>query len=260
MTSAGTGLLACGTAWVINGIAESPAVGEIPASMDLNYHVIPGRWVVSQFLGGLGACLEWWLNQCGRNGSRTQAVGAEQCRAPGKESAASKWEPLNTGLEGTAPGCGGLVYAPPARMGDRPGSLQHGGFMGLRLDHTWADMGRAILEGAAYELRWALEDLRQAGLAMEEMWMIGGATKSPGWPRIVSDVTGLPILLSQYSHGPALGATILAGAGLGIFDSVEAAQARFQVLSRRIEPAETHRPTYERQYAAYRRLAQALAS
>jgi xylulokinase len=120
-------------------------------------------------------------------------------------------------------------------------------------------MGRAILEGAAYELRWALEHLRKAELEIEQMWMIGGATRSPDWPRIVSDVTGLPILLSQYSHGPALGATLLAGVGLGILSSVEAAQARFQVTSRRIEPADTHVPIYERQYADYRRLAQALA-
>jgi sugar (pentulose or hexulose) kinase len=64
VTSKGAGLLACGTAWVINGLTESPSVGAIPSSMDLNHHVLPGRWVVSQFLGGLGACLEWWLGQC----------------------------------------------------------------------------------------------------------------------------------------------------------------------------------------------------
>ena len=89
--------------------------------------------------------------------------------------------------------------------------------------------------------------------------MIGGATKSPDWPQIVSDVTGLPLLLSQYSHGPALGAAILAGVGLGILNSVEEAQVRFQVSARRVVPTDTHRPVYERQFAVYRRLAQALA-
>jgi xylulokinase len=120
-------------------------------------------------------------------------------------------------------------------------------------------MGRAILEAAAYEAKWALERLREAGLAIEQMWMIGGATHNPIWPQIVADVTGVSVLLSQYSHGPALGATILAGVGLGVFDSVEAAQARFRVSAHRIEPKDTHAPVYERRSAAYRRLARVLA-
>jgi xylulokinase len=132
--------------------------------------------------------------------------------------------------------------------------------VGLRLDHTWADMGRAILEAAAYELRWALEHLREAGLAIEQMWMIGGATQSPLWPQIVADVTGLPLHLSQFSHGPALGAAMLAGVALGLSDLVETVQARSQVSARRIDPADSQAPIYERQFAAYRRLGQAMAS
>jgi len=244
MTSAGAGLLACGTAWVINCIAESPAVGGIPSSMDLNYHVVPGRWVASQFLGGLGACVEWWLNQCGSHASGTRT---------------NLWAAFDEAVAETAPGCGGLLYLPQTGTRQVPGAEGRGGFAGLRLDHTWADMGRAILEGAAYELRWALEHLRGSGLAIEEMWMIGGASSSPHWPQIVADVTGVPMLLSHYSHGPALGATILAGVGLGIFDSVEAAQARFRVSGRRIEPEGTPAQVYDRQFAAYQRLARVLA-
>jgi xylulokinase len=243
MTSAGAGLLACGTALVINAIAESPSVDAIPARMDLNYHVVPGRWVVSQFLGGLGACLEWWLNQCGQHATQTRDEA---------------WATFNAALAGTAPGCGGLVYLPQTGVRQTPGSLRHGGFVGLRLDHSWADLGRAMLEGAAYELRWALEHLRGAGLAIELMWMIGGATQSPLWPQIVADVSGVPVLLSQYTHGPALGAAILAGVGLGTFDSVEAAQARFRVSAWRLEPDDAHAPVYDRQFAAYQRLARVL--
>ena len=38
----------------------------------------------------------------------------------------------------------------------------YGGFAGLRLDHTHADMSRAMLEGAGFELRWALESIASA--------------------------------------------------------------------------------------------------
>jgi xylulokinase len=251
MASAGAGLLACGTAWVINTVAVSlpleHRIDAIPTSMDLNYHVIPGRWVVSQFLGGLGACAEWWLNQCTHHEAQTRG---------------ELWAALDVALDGTVPGCGGLVYLPQTGVRGVSSSIlgqRHGGFIGLRLDHSWANMARAILEGAAYELRRALEHLQQAGLAIAQLWMIGGATQSPVWPQIVADVTGLPVLLSQYSHGPALGAAILAGVGLGIFDSVESAQDRIQVSSRRIKPQDTYAPVYEQQFAAYRRLARVLA-
>ena len=246
MASKGSGLLACGTAWVINGVAESPAVGAIPASMDLNHHVLPGRWIVSQFLGGLGACLEWWLGQCAPE------------LASGDRDAA--WNSLNEALLGTAPGCAGLLYLPQTGSRQLPGAAQRGGFAGLRLDHSRADMGRAVMEAAAYELRWALDRLRDAGRAIDEMWMVGGATRSPLWPQIVADVTGVPLSLTQYAHGPALGAAILAGMGLGTFDSVAAGLAKFPILARTIEPGEAHAPVYDAQFAAYQQLARELAA
>jgi xylulokinase len=243
ITSAGTGLLACGTAWVINAVSESPDMDAIPASTDLNYHVLPGRWVVSQFLGGLGACLEWWVSQSGRQASQTRD---------------ELWATFNAAMEKTTPGCGGLVYLPQTGVRQVTGSARHGGFVGLRLDHSWADMGRAMLEGAAYEVKWALEHLRGAGLAVEQMWMIGGAAQNPIWPQIVADITGVSVHLSPYSHGPALGAAMLAGIGLGIFDSAEEAQARFRVSAHNIESRHTHLSVYDQQSAAYRRLARVL--
>jgi xylulokinase len=121
-------------------------------------------------------------------------------------------------------------------------------------------MARAIMEGAAYELRWALERLRQAGRPIDAMWMVGGATESPLWPQIVADVTGVPVSLPQVAHGPALGAAILGGMGLGLFGSIKEGQARFPVLARTILPEDTHAPAYDRQFATYQRLARRLVT
>jgi xylulokinase len=253
LTSAGAGMLACGTAWVINAVAETAALKDLLPGICLNYHVVPGRWLASQFLGGLGACLEWWLNLYQSNrapSARSQMMGRQSPRARDRS-----WASFDASLAETVPGGAGLLYLPQTGAGQVPGAPDHGGFVGLRLDHTRADMGRAILEGAAYELRWALAHLHEGGMAIDQLWMIGGAAQSPLWPQIVADVTGLPISLAQYTHGPALGAATLAGVGLGLFDTVEAGLDTFRVSPQTVEPRGAHAPLYDRQFAAYQQVA-----
>jgi sugar (pentulose or hexulose) kinase len=116
-------------------------------------------------------------------------------------------------------------------------------------------MSRAVLEGAAFELRWALDRLEQAGMPIEQMWMVGGATRSPIWPNIVADVTGVPIFLTPCTHGPALGAGILAGVGANVFETMVAGQKQFSLPAHQILPNDSHQPIYDEQFAAYQRLA-----
>ncbi len=240
MTSAGKALLTCGTAWVITGITARPAVASVPAGMDLNFHVVPQRWTVSQLLGSFGASTEWWLNQA------WQGVGSQS--TPGRTE---RYTALNVALEKTEPGNDGLLFLPL--------SHPYGGFFGLRLDHTRADMSRAILEGAAMELRRVLEQLGQAGLPVLEMWLAGGATRSPVWPRIIADVTGLPLTVTEYGHWAALGAAILAGVGANAFESYVAGQARLQKPVHPLSPDKTRKRIYDNQFATYQKLRQTLS-
>jgi sugar (pentulose or hexulose) kinase len=89
--------------------------------------------------------------------------------------------------------------------------------------------------------------------------MAGGATRSPVWPGIIAAVTGVPLTLAEYAHWSALGAAILAGVGAGVFENVEAGQARFQKPVRQLEPDETLRPIYDERFAAYRQLSRVLS-
>jgi xylulokinase len=115
-------------------------------------------------------------------------------------------------------------------------------------------MARAVMEGAAYELRWALEPVRQAGLPVDRLWMVGGATQSSIWPGVVADATGVPLSLPQGQHWPAVGAALLAATGLGAFESIEAGLARFQRPARQIQPDPGRSQIYHECFATYRRL------
>ncbi len=117
----------------------------------------------------------------------------------------------------------------------------------MQLRHTRADMARAVLESAAFELRWALESIQQAGLPVERLWMTGGAAQSPHWPSVLANVTGVPISLPQYDNWPALGSAVLAGVGIGAFESIEDGLTRFQKPAQDIVPVAALRPVLYRQ-------------
>ena len=131
-------------------------------------------------------------------------------------------------------------------------------FVGLELAHTRADMSRAILEGCAFEVRWFLEDLRSAGMAVDELRVSGGATGSPIWPQILADVGDVPIVVASYSSWAALGAAVLAGWGAGAYPSIEAGIAALQPPVRRIQPNPDLTPLYAERFGVYQRVARQL--
>ena len=231
-------LLACGTAWVISGVSTSVENNTVPPELDWNFHPLDGRWVISQSLGGLGASLEWWLNQA------WQGVAGEASRS-------EMFKSLDAELTEASPNSG-LFFLPLTGGHDNPATTQSGRFIGLQLNHHRADMARAILESAAYELRWALEIIQKAGLPIEKLWMIGGAAESPHWASILATVTGIPIALPQYDNWPALGAAILAGVGAGLFENVEEGLINFKKPAQEIVPIEALRVHYDDLFEEYK--------
>jgi xylulokinase len=261
ITSPGKVLLACGTAWVITGVVKAPDLRALPDSLDMNFLPLPRqgalsaqgqapeRWTTSQSLGGLGASLEWLIRQwwLGDNEGSTGEAASGTARKAAYSS-------LDRELEATRPGGDGLLFLPLTGGHVAPAGEQRGALLGLRLDHRRADVARAVMEGAAYELRWALKEIERAGMPVEQMWMMGGAAKSPLWPSILADVTGVPLALPQYEHWPAVGAAILAGIGAGVYATLAEAQARFVRPVRQVEPDQERMQTYDEGFAAYQQL------
>jgi xylulokinase len=153
-------------------------------------------------------------------------------------------------------GSDGLVFLPLTGGHRAATEIEQGAFLGLRLDHNRVDMARAVLEGVAYEVRWALEQIRGADIPVHVLWMIGGATRSPLWPQIIADVTHLPVTLPASKDWPAVGAAILAGVGVGVFDSLENGQRRFRGERQHIAPDPAHAPIYDQHFARYQQIAQ----
>lgn len=248
LLSSGKTMLACGTAWVINGVTGSPNIGAVPAEMNLNPHVVPGSWIVSRFLGPFGGGFEQWLGMC---------------RPPfGPEGAMDRKEVfalLERELAGTGAGSGGLFHVPFGGSSLAAGCEGMGGFIGIEQGRSSADMGRAIMESAAYEVLASLERLGEGGMKMEEIWMVGGAAGSSLWPQIIADVTGVSVSIPRYAHGPSIGAAILAGTALGFWENCESGRERFSLEEKTIAPRAETREAYTKGYGTYTRLMHTLA-
>jgi len=112
-------------------------------------------------------------------------------------------------------------------------------------------MMRAVLEGSAFGLRDILEAMRNAGLEVRRLTIVGGGAKGPVWRQIKADVTGLPVRVPTSVETTATGAAILAAVGSGVYATIADAVMAFVSY----EPEE-HQPDPERRAAydeAYRR-------
>lgn len=237
-------MLSTGTAWTITGTAERPDRAVIPSGLNISYHTVTNRWTVTQYIGGFGAIVDWWL----LNGwqSADPAAQLEKKRL---------YAYLDQALASSEPGSHNLLFLPLSAQVQGPDNVPATSFVGLELAHTRADISRAILEGCAFEVRWFLDDLRSAGMAVDELRVSGGATGSPVWPQILADVGDVPIVIASYSSWAALGAAILAGWGAGAYPSIEAGIAALQPPVRRIEPNAQLAQFYAGRFGVYQRVA-----
>jgi len=93
-----------------------------------------------------------------------------------------------------------------------------GAFVGLTMEHTRAHFVRGVLESVACMLKANLDYL---GITCNQIRSMGGGASSKLWCQIKADMTGKDIAILENNETACLGSAILAGVGVGIFDSVK---------------------------------------
>ncbi|MBF0244467.1 MAG: hypothetical protein HQL31_04260 [Planctomycetes bacterium] len=181
---AGQLMLSCGTSWV--GFApfdDRDAILDAGLLCDPFLSGEGGPWAGLFSVPAIGPVIDWYVNH---------AI------APGKKD---PFRTFNEMSASSSPGAGGLVIdlsAPPGPVvADR------------------ASIARAVMEGAARSLNQRIIALRSHGFAFSRAVMVGGPSRSPVWPGILAEMTGLEISVGS-THAGATGAAILAGIGAGV--------------------------------------------
>ncbi|MBX7135209.1 MAG: xylulokinase [Fimbriimonadaceae bacterium] len=119
-------------------------------------------------------------------------------------------------------GCEGLTFL-PYLTGERCPFVApeaKGAFLGLTVGHHRAHIARATFEGATFGLAGVLDLLRGMGVTGSEVRVTGGGAKSDFWVQMLADVFGRPCVRLDTDEGPAFGAAILAGVGIGVWPDV----------------------------------------
>jgi xylulokinase len=207
-------------------------------------HAVPGHWHVMGVTQAAGLSLKWFREQL-LSGSNTPAPSYDQLTA---EAAA------------TPAGAEGLLWA-PYLMGERTPHLDpnaRGALVGLSARHTRGHIVRAILEGVAFSLRDSLTIFSELNIPVTSIRLGGGGARSPLWCQMQADIYNGEVSVLQAEEGPAYGAALLAGVGVGGWPSVEKACELAVRVARRFRPDPERVAALQQQYLRYARLYPAL--
>lgn len=128
-------------------------------------------------------------------------------------------------------GSNGLIFQ-PYLAGERSpfiDPMARGAWQGLSLSTDASDLIRSVMEGVCFGLKGSYDVLTGLGARADEIRVSGGGAKSELWLQILADVFQVPVVKLLASEGPAFGAAILAGVGIGVWKSVEEAATHIRV-------------------------------
>lgn len=199
--------------------------------------VVPGLYCLEGGQVSAGSITKWFLNEFNVTGDNPYLIMAEEAQ---KSPIGSKGVISLDFFQGNR-----TPYKDPHAKGV---------FYGLTLNHTRGDIYRSIMEGIAFGTRNIIETI-----SANKIMVCGGVTKNPLWLKIIADVTGKSITLTQNSSdGGILGCAIVCAVGSGQYKNFEEAVGCMVKKSDCVLPNKTAHEAYSKNYQKYLGLYKAL--
>ncbi len=195
-----------GTASQVSMVADRlpEDLGRVPCGI----HAVPGHYLFELGASTTGSAVRWFRELLGLPPEAMSTLEREAAQVPAGARNLLMF-PFFMGARSTR-------WNPDAR----------GLLLGLSLGHTRGDIVRALMEGVGYEVATCLDGLRDIGIAIEELMVIGGGARSDLWGQIKADILGIPVHRPCRTEAASLGAAVLAAAAVGLVaDPVAAARA-----------------------------------
>lgn len=232
VTRAGRVLATLGTSGVVYAHAAEPRV-DAPADGDDSgagrVHLMcaadgtadrPGTWSITACVLSAAGALQWARDVIAPDTS-FDALMHEASLAP--------------------PGAGGVRFLPHL-AGERcpyPDPHARGAWTGLGLGHGRGHLIRAVLEGVSCTMASTLRLVERLGVPVERVRLGGGGNRSELWRQMQADLYGHPVARLNVEEGPAFGAALIAGVGIGVHVDLDAAADAAVDVAEVLEPAPT---------------------
>jgi len=191
-----------GTAETLVGVLPERKLGEAEFRTGMSHgkHVLPGRYFWMGGISSSGGSVEWMRKII--------------------QDPPIPYDDMNRMLAQTESKPTGILYYPylSGSGAPKPNPNMLSSFIGVSVNHTRADMMRAVLEGTVYEFAAIRRAAEQAsGQAIREITAVGGGTRNAVLMQIKADVTGCTFYIPSVEEATMLGAALIAGVGNGVY-------------------------------------------
>ena len=226
--------------WAINEyIARQPVVN---GSVKMNsLYCLPGYYLAEECSPTSASNYDWFLNTFSREAGGNDLYG---------------W--ANALVDSVAPEDQEIMFL-PYLFGGCDDARTKAAFLGMEAWHTRAHALRAVCEGIVFSHRNQVERLQRSRChPAEAVRLAGGVVHSPGWVQMFADILKLPVETIAAEELGALGAAMTAAVAAGAFPDLKAAAAAMVHVDRVFQPNPDHAPAYDRKFARYMRMEDAV--
>jgi autoinducer 2 (AI-2) kinase len=206
-------------------------------------HVAPERYVVESNAGETGRVWQWLLSILGMSPADADALAGTS--PPGARDVMISFGAARMNAAAMNAGVGGVTFPLPVVM-SAP---------------ERADLVRAMLESIAFAVRANLEQAEEvAGVAVAELRLAGGMSRSTLFASILAAVIDRPVIVGATPEASALGAAALAAPAFGIHDTFNASIAAMVRPGNAVEPDRRAAAEYEDVYQRWLAMSEQFAT
>lgn len=230
-----------GTSGVVFAHSDEPAY-DPQGRVHTMASAVSGKWCVFGCMLSAGGSFQWFRNTLGR---------AEMDAA--KQKGVDPYELLIAEAEKAQPGSDGLIFL-PYLTGERcpyNDPTARGGWIGLTARHDRAALIRSVIEGVTFGMADALNIIRGMGVEVATIRLSGGGARSGFWRQLQADVYNTRVAVTNAEEGPAYGVALLAGVGVGVWNSVPEACAAVIEETEHLQPDKQRAAFYQKAHDRY---------
>jgi xylulokinase len=107
------------------------------------------------------------------------------------------------------------------------------------------------MEGITLEVRDMVNSMAASGIPIEQVRILGGATKSELWNQMQADVYNRPVETLKMTDAALMGAALCAAVGVGEFPNIAEGAERMVQVDRKYTPDPTNAGLYDEIYGIY---------